>query len=652
VFVCVCSHSSTIPSMSENMRPRPPPRARTPSSAAATPSASPSHNRPYSPRVVLQPIASGMDSSSSGSLIDDRSFMSSRKNDIMLLVTKMYDLHREVELQRRPASMAAKGTLSRRPLTPSSSSGDIALPLRREDVESSVSKAYGLYDSGSPVEAKLALMEIMSTVLEEANKLAITLTDRQLGSEASKVPLGTVSKVTNGLALLSRAADLHTLLEGNAVTKRPVEDQSGAASSELLNAILQLSTVFAKYLRGSSSTVSSSGAAVVKKVTSIMSSCGLSVPRASGSSSVHGEIKAANRELVETISSACAQTPEMQNAAGALAASAKEAEKSWVSVVEVVETCYSAVEMLSRHCNTVESNLSLKEKELVQLKEAAKNSESNQAAAGKELYEEKVSMWETETEKLRFCLRSSESQLEEANQNISELRESLARADSSSAASSNASQLQQELEEAKQECKSVAEEKEDFKAKYEKLKASEEALQTQFNLLKDAYHNECSKPSSNAGVDELKTSLKHAQNAELSARGELSIMKETVEQLRRQETESEIKSRNTGHALEALQRESEDKDLQISCLRAELESVKRLSKDSDTFEEVLADELCTMREAYEAKLKSARSQLDREHQTNAVTLKELKESYTSETRTLKRRVDFLQSRVTELEGDK
>jgi hypothetical protein len=127
-------------------------------------------------------------------------------------------------------------------------------------------------------------------------------------------------------------------------------------------------------------------------------------------------------------------------------------------------------------------------------------------------------------------------------------------------------------------------------------------------------------------VDKLKKEVEAAKLSEMSTRGELCLVREQVEAQEQKVQALQTQLQAEKQRGERVRREKEDVELANSCLKGEMSTMKRVTVNQDrwvvplllllllvvvvtcdssalSYEAVLADELCCMREAYEAKLK-------------------------------------------------
>lgn len=135
-------------------------------------------------------------------------------------------------------------------------------------------------------------------------------------------------------------------------------------------------------------------------------------------------------------------------------------------------------------------------------------------------------------------------------------------------------------------------------------------------------------------------------------RGELSVTRGNLERERNEIIELESRLRAERDKADDLQKDIERRDDKIADLSTRLQSHDRIEaaqgRDADTFEAVLAEEMEHMRQAYEQKLATLRTTIDREQLTFSRERKEGREAYEKEIRALRRRVEILTSKAGHL----
>jgi len=196
--------------------------ARPPSRSLADGSFRPSS----SPRVMLQPLqppnSQGFSGGSSATAADDKEYLSQLKREIRLLASKVSEYAAAVETDRL---MADSSSLLRRPLTPGSANrpstagGQVSAGQIATNIDTFIEKA----SAGKGVEqAKSALLELLLTVLEDAQRCTLMLTEKRAPAgclvpapSSAAGRMGSRIPVTE--ALMERALQLHGAV-------RPEED--------------------------------------------------------------------------------------------------------------------------------------------------------------------------------------------------------------------------------------------------------------------------------------------------------------------------------------------------------------------------------------------------------------------------------------------
>jgi hypothetical protein len=170
-----------------------------------------------SPRVMLQPLqppnSQGF-AGGSNSLADEKEYLSQLKKEIRRLASKVAEYSAAVETDRR---MADSSSLLRRPLTPGSanrpgtSDGQASVGHIAGNIDTFLEKA----TAGKGAEqAKSSLLELLLTVLEDAQRCTLMLTEKR-APLPSTVPAPSVesgrmgSRVPVSEALMERTLQLH-----------------------------------------------------------------------------------------------------------------------------------------------------------------------------------------------------------------------------------------------------------------------------------------------------------------------------------------------------------------------------------------------------------------------------------------------------------
>ena len=185
-----------------------------------------------SPRVMLQPLqppnSQGFAGGSS-TAADDKEYLSQLKREIRLLASKVSEYSAAVETDRR---MADSSSLLRRPLTPGSANrpatagGQVSAGQIAANIDTFIEKA----SAGKGAEqAKSALLELLLTVLEDAQRCTLMLTEKRAPAGCT-VPapssasgrMGSRVPVTE--ALMERTLQLHGAVrpEEDVIRTRPL----------------------------------------------------------------------------------------------------------------------------------------------------------------------------------------------------------------------------------------------------------------------------------------------------------------------------------------------------------------------------------------------------------------------------------------------
>ena len=200
---------------------RPPSRGKLDANTARPPSrslADGSFRPSSSPRVMLQPLqppnSQGFAGGTSSSSADDKEYLAQLKREIRLLAAKVSEYSAAVDTDRR---MGDSSSLLRRPLTPGSanrpgtSGGLTAVGQIAGNVDTFIEKA----SAGKGFEqAKSGLLELLLTLLEDAQRCTLMLTDKRAPAGCT-VPAPSTSSGRMGSrvpvveALMERTLQLH-----------------------------------------------------------------------------------------------------------------------------------------------------------------------------------------------------------------------------------------------------------------------------------------------------------------------------------------------------------------------------------------------------------------------------------------------------------
>lgn len=259
------------------------------------------------------------------------------------------------------------------------------------------------------------------------------------------------------------------------------------------------------------------------------------------------------------------------------------------------------------------------------LRAAAATASAGDGAARKrvELCEEKIVSLEAEISRLKAALHTRDGELRSANDELQATRDSAAAAKGKESDSMHAKDLQalrDDLAAAQSLASSAT-------AGRDAVIQREADLLLQFEDLKRAFHAATEGAAAAAAaapeiVEKMKKDLEAARLSEMSTRGELCLMKEQLDAQEQKLQHVQTQLQAEKQRGERLRREKEDLELANSCMKGEMSTMKRVTVNQDrcvgrlrrrqrdvaadaacSYEAVLADELCCMREAYEAKLK-------------------------------------------------
>ena len=197
-----------------------------------------------SPRVMLQPLQPPNSQGFSGTTAsaDDKEYLAQLKREIRLLAAKVAEYSAAVDTDRR---MSDSSTLLRRPLTPGSanrpgtSGGLTAVGQIAGNVDTYIEKA----SAGKGFEqAKSGLLELLLTLLEDAHRCTLMLTDKRAPAGCTVPAPSTCSgrmgsRVPVAEALMERTMQLHgaARLADDAERTRPMTggrrplDEAGAS---------------------------------------------------------------------------------------------------------------------------------------------------------------------------------------------------------------------------------------------------------------------------------------------------------------------------------------------------------------------------------------------------------------------------------------
>ena len=172
-----------------------------------------------SPRVMLQPLqppnSQGLSGSGKSSAdTEDKEHISQLKREIRLLASKVSEYSSAVETDLR---MSDSSSLLRRPLTPGStnrpgtSSGMTSVGQIANNVDTFIEKASA--GKGSE-QAKSALLELLLTLLEDAHRCTLLLTERRAPIRCAVPAPSSVSgrmgsRIAVAEALMERTLQLH-----------------------------------------------------------------------------------------------------------------------------------------------------------------------------------------------------------------------------------------------------------------------------------------------------------------------------------------------------------------------------------------------------------------------------------------------------------
>ena len=167
-----------------------------------------------SPRVMLQPLQPPNSQGFAGGTADDKEYLAMLKREIRLLATKVAEYSAAVDTDRR---MSDSSTLLRRPLTPGSanrpgtSGGLTAVGQIAGNVDTYIEKA----SVGKGFEqAKSGLLELLLTLLEDAQRCTLMLTEKRAPAGCTVPAPSTCSgrmgsRVPVAEALMERTMQLH-----------------------------------------------------------------------------------------------------------------------------------------------------------------------------------------------------------------------------------------------------------------------------------------------------------------------------------------------------------------------------------------------------------------------------------------------------------
>mmetsp|Transcript_17602 Transcript_17602/g.42709 ORF Transcript_17602/g.42709 Transcript_17602/m.42709 type:complete len:613 (-) Transcript_17602:109-1947(-) len=550
-----------------------------------------------SPRVMLQPLQPPNSQGIVTSQTEDKEYFTGLKKEVRQAAARLLEYAKAVETDHK---MADSSSLLRRPLTPGGSQqqSSNAVPglqyavQTAQNIDAAIEKASA---NQAPDCAKTNLLELLFSVLEDAERCCLTLTTKRAPTPGS-VPAPSAgqgrmgSRVGVAEALMDRALSLHGAIDRQqkeGVSERAHNNaesasasaggKGGAEATRMKSLMLRLAKTFrshaavaremANSVRADAAKEGDGGEEDGRDLPSLLAG----IEKAAGElqEEVGEEMAKALKELLDGVKGSCEMLVMARSQVLGLRTSGRLVEKGEVKgLKQKLEEAERAKEKL--------------EKEVEVLKKQSEGSESKDAVA-KQL---------AEVAKIT-ALQQEFNALKEENARLKEgLKSSLKLPGASAGPAAAAPTL--------------------------------------------------SRPgtASTQNMD-----VRDLRNEILSLRGELGVARTQLEKQRQDVISLDSRMRTEKEKADQLVRTVEARDETIAHLRSEVRSMERLSKaggEAESFEAVLAEEMMTMREAFEQKLQSVKDQMDRESLAFARERKELRDNFDKETKALKRRIEVFQ----------
>ena len=571
-----------------------------------------------SPRVMLQPLQPPNSLGfGAGSSYDEKEYMLQLKQEIRLLAGKVVEYATAVETDHR---MADSSSLLRRPLTPGSARWPGTAMSTVGQIAGNVDTFIDKATAGKSVDqAKTALLELLLTVLEDAQRCTLMLTDKRAPNDCNVPAPSTASgrmgsRIPVTEALMERALHLHGAIRPTETAERTRPTTAGLGEPLPLRAgdITAVSADVVEMLLNRLADLHEHLGSIAE---------GKRDPGENTGGKLLHDLEAANAVLMV----ACSQHSDSKISDAAVRVQG-EARNATLAV---------STAMAIRGAEGGSASEGALQRELLlvrdQLADACKDGDENSQSESKILALQKQVDDRDENIKRLQCQvqEMSRSAPREKNEDARAVAKDLVSVAKTTALEASNAELSHEVKQ--------------LKVQNARLKAQHHVPDVFDTVGRPSTSAVMGRPGTSAALstDELRQEW-------LTLRGELGVARSQLATARQDKAQLETRLRSEKEKLDDLTTVCQSKDELIAHLRSELRSLERLSNASgnaDSFEAVLAEELHTMRESFEQKIKMLKEQIERDNLAFSRERREMRENYDKDAKAMKRQIEILQAKT-------